>query len=193
MCLPNNTQEGDYPFDDVEERLRALDDACLHIYSNVLVLHDPGDQYARRLGRLAARTPELRKQRLEGKLDMLIRRSTALEPCLAVRDVLAISRICLELITLCLKITALLDDVPFDPRKRLFKTALAGRLGQRIEDRIRGLFASIGTVGDLADDADFAGFSFPDKIQEIVKILSEEASRQGFQVGLESPDRRHIE
>lgn len=180
-------------FDNVESKLRELDDVYLYVYSNAVVLRDPGNQYARRFSRLTSRVFEVRKQRLEGKLDMLIRRSRALKSALAEKDILSIGRICLELITLCLKVIALLDDIPFDPRKRLFTTALKGRLGQQIEDKIRQLFSSLGTVGQLRDDVDFVNFAFIDNVRKIIEILSEEASKKGFRVGLGSPVRRYVE
>jgi len=181
------------PFDKVENKLRELDDMYLYVYSNAIVLRDPGNQYARKFSKLSSHVFEVRKQRLEGKLDMLIRRYRALKSALAEKDVLSIGRICLELITLCLKVIALLDDIPFDPRKRLFTTALKGRIGQRVEDKIRQLFSILGTVGWLRGDSDFANFAFPDKLGEIIEILSEEADKQGFRVGLRSPDMRHAE
>lgn len=180
-------------FDNVESKLRELDDVYLYVYSNAIVLRDPGNQYTKRFSRLTSRVSEVRKQRLEGKLDMLIRRSRALKSALVEKDILSIGRICLELITLCLKVIALLDDIPFDSRKRLFTTALKGTLGQQVEDKIRQLFSSLGTVGQLRDDLDFANFAFLDKAKEIIEILSEEAGKQGFRVGLESPDTRHVE
>jgi len=180
-------------FDKVENKLRELDDMYLYVYSNAIVLRDPGNQYARKFSKLSSHVFEVRKQRLEGKLDMLIRRYRALKSALAEKDVLSIGRICLELITLCLKVIALLDDIPFDPRKRLFTTALKGRIGQRVEDKIRQLFSILGTVGWLRGDSDFANFAFPDKLGEIIEILSEEADKQGFRVGLRSPDMRHAE
>lgn len=67
-------------FDKIESKLRELDDIYLHVYSHVLSLRDPENQYARRLGGLLSCVPEIKKQRLEGKLDMLIRRARALEP-----------------------------------------------------------------------------------------------------------------
>lgn len=179
--------------DRIERKLRELDDVYLYVYSNAVVLRDPQNRYIQRFGGLSSHVPEVRKQRLEGKLDMLLRRSRALKSCLDEKDILTIGRVCLELITLCLKVTALLDDIPFGPRKRLFTTALKGRLGQQVEDKIRQLLSSLGTVGQLRDDSDFASFAFPDKVKEIIEMLSEEAGKQGFQVGLESSDRRHVE
>lgn len=180
-------------FEQIEERLSELDDDYLYHYSNAVVLRDPRGQFTGRLGKLFSHSPEVRKQRLEGKLDMLVRRSRALESCLDQKDILTIARVCLELITLCLKVTPLLGDVPFDPRKRLFSTALKGCVGGRVGERIRELLSSLGTLGQLREDSDFVNFAFQPKLAELSAILCEEARKQGFRVGLDSPDRRHIE
>ena len=180
-------------FEKIGSRLSDLDDIYLYVYSNSVVLRDPQDRYVQWLHGLSSHTPEIRKQRLDGKLDMLIRRSRALGSVISERDILCIGRLCLETITLCLKITALLDDVPFDPRKRLFRTALKGRIGQQIEDRVRHLFSSLGNLGQLNEDSDFMGFAFPGMMNEMVNTLSQEAAKQGFLVGLEQLDRRHLE
>lgn len=180
-------------FDRIESKLRELDDTYLYVYSNAVVLQDPGNQFTRRFSRLTSYIPAVRKQRLEGKLDMLLRRSRALDFCLVDNDILTTGRVCLELITLCLKVIALLDDIAFDPRKRLFLTSLKGKIGRQLEDKIRQLFSSLGTLGRLKDNSDFRSFTFPDKLKEIVERLSEEAAKQGFRVGLETPDRRHVE
>jgi predicted nucleotidyltransferase len=179
-------------FEKIEGRLRELDDVYMYVYSNAIVLRDPQNRYTQRLSKLSSHMPEVRKQQIEGKLDMLLRRSRALGHCLGEGDPLTTGRVCLEIISLCLKIIALLDDVSFDPRKRLFKTAMRGKMGQQMEGVIRQLFSSLGALGSSESGSHFADFVFPDKLNEIVDILSHEAKRQGFQVGLERPDRRHI-
>jgi len=180
-------------FDSIENKLRELDDVYFYVYGSALILRDPTGRYKLLLDRMDTRVPEVRRQRLEGKLDMLMRRCEALRSSLVEGDIVTIGRICLELITLCLKVTALLDDIPFDPRKRLFRTALRGRLGKQVESKMYELFSCLGTLGKMCDDSDLASFAFPDVLSEVVNVLSKEASRQGFRVGLESPDRRHIE
>jgi predicted nucleotidyltransferase len=180
-------------FHTIHKRLKGLDDVSLYVYSHVVILHDPRNRYARLLDQLAFHASKVRRQRLEGKLDMLLRRSQALESCLAEKDTLAIARICLELIALCLKVIALLDDISFDPRKRLMTTALTKRLGSQVEDKVRALFTDMGDLGRFTRSSHFARFPFPRRLQKIVSILSQEARRQGYRVGLESPDRRHLE
>jgi predicted nucleotidyltransferase len=108
-------------FAEIEHRLVEQDDIAIYVYSNAVVLCDPLDGYSRLFG-FKSDNGLLRKQRIEGKLDMALRRLRALNFCIDnEEDVLNIAAICLELIRLLLKIIALLDNVQFDPRKRFFK------------------------------------------------------------------------
>ena len=98
-------------FDSIEEKLDELDDLYLYGYSNYVILQDPGNQFIKRIEGKDSKSSEVRKIRLEGKLDMLLRRSKALEHCIKTnQDILVIIEICFEIIKLSLKITALLDN-----------------------------------------------------------------------------------
>jgi len=177
-------------FDDVEAKLRQLDDVFLHVYGTAVVLRDPGDQYAKRIAWVHEQAKEIRKERLEGKLDMLIRRSRALEQCLATCDELATARVGIELIARCAKIAALLDNAEFDPRKHLLETALNGTTGRQLENGMKQLLSSIGALGQIRDPDDVAHWGFPATLRAVVETLSAEARKQGFRVGLDHPDRR---
>jgi hypothetical protein len=124
---------------------------------------------------------------------MLLRRVRALRPCVQDGDVVATAKISLEVITLCLKVIALLDEVPFDPRKRLFKTAMSGILGMRLATDVRQLFHELGTLSDIGDECDRSAFDLPRRVQIVTDVLCDAARKQGFVVGLDKPDRRHIE
>ena len=180
-------------FDTVEAGLRRLDDVFLYVYANSIILRGPEGNYSRRFGSLLASAPDVRKERVEGKLDMLIRRSGALKGCLAEGDPITTARVCLECLSLALKVTALLDDVPFDLRKRLLLTAIRGPLGRRLEARFRELFSELGVIGQLRPKARADEFAFLGKLEDIAADLRDETRRQGFQVGLDRPDRRHVE
>ncbi len=180
-------------FQRIESKLRELDDVYLYVYSNGIVLAGSAEAYRERLGGLLASIPQVRKERLEGKLDMLMRRSRALRSGLGEQDIYVLAAVYLEVMALCLKVIALLDDVPFDPRKRLFSMALAGPTGRKVEDQIRQLFCDMGDLGCLKHQSDFDGLSFRQRMAEIVDSLSAEACKQGFRVRLDRPDRRHIE
>ena len=126
--------------DEIERRLKQLDDLWLYLYSHAIVLRDTTGLWASRFAALLAQMPEVRRTRVEGKLDMLRRRSSVLAE---VPDIHALAAVCLENISLCLKVIGLLDDVAFDPRKRMFATALQGNLGRRLEPQIRELYEAL--------------------------------------------------
>lgn len=176
-------------FESIEEKFIQLDDLYLYVYSNCIFLQDANDQYLKRVKAKDSKTEEVRRARIEGKLDMLLRRSKVLELCIKNNeDILAITEMCVEVIKLSLKVSALLDNIDFEPRKRLFNTALSGKTGRIIEAKIRQLFNTIGLIG-----ASKESIKFPNELTEIISELSKEAQRQGFKVGLEKPDRRHAE
>ncbi len=174
----------------IEAGLRELRDSYVYRYGNAVVLRDPGGQCAKFLEGLRAALPQFRKQRLEGKLDMLRRRFPAYEAALRDGDAMTAAAVGLELITLAVKVTALLDDVPFDPRKRLLQAALVGRMGYRVEGSVQKLIGYLGELHALAPGADVRAFRFPALMLEVINILSEEARVQGFAVGLAQPDWR---
>jgi len=180
-------------FEKIEEGLRSLDDVYLYVYGNARVLSDPHGEYERRLASMLPDAPRVRKERLEGKLDMLLRRTEALKQSLGGEDPIVAASICLELITLVVNVAALLDNISFDPRKRLLKTALGGKLGRRIEPMVRDLFAPVGELGNPQLDLASAVCRFLERLETITQVLCEETRAQGYRVGLDHPDRRHIE
>ena len=180
-------------YDRIEALCRSLDDSYIYHYGNALILRDPQGRYAQFQAWLKSNQPQLRKQRLEGKLDLLRRRFSSLEASLRAFDPLASAATCIEMIALAIKVAALLDDVPFDYRKRLLSTGLAGKMGYRIEGGVRQLFTLAGEMGHLQPGVSPSAFMFPMRIAAIIDILSEEARKQGFRVGLERPDPRCAE
>lgn len=165
-------------FQTIEAKAAALDDGALYLYGNAVILSDPSGHYEILLDKLSQLGPEAHTERLEGKLDMLLRRMRALEGCASIGDELVTAEVFLEVVRLTLKVVALLDDVPFNPRKRLVATALTGPLGRRLEGAIRGLVSRLGDMESL---------------RRIVVVLCQEAEKQGFRVGLDKPDRRQME
>jgi predicted nucleotidyltransferase len=176
-------------FEAIEEKINQLDDLYLYVYSNCIILQDANNQYVNRIQSKDSRNEKIRRARIEGKLDMLLRRSKILKLCIENKeDILAITEICFEVIKLSLKVTALLDNIDFEPRKRLFITALSGKTGHVVEDMIRQLFYTIGLIGTSKEN-----MNFPNELTEIINVLSREAQRQGFMAGMERPDIRHLE
>ncbi len=177
-------------FEKVERKLRELDDAYLYVYGNALTLSDPDGQYFERLASLLTANPDVRRDRVEGKLDMLSRRSRALDQAIEAGDNMSVATVCLELLRRSLELIALMDRIEFDPRKRLFMTAMRGELGRKHEPLVRTLMSAIGELGDIHDAAGLSSSTFPERLEQLIASLSEEASRQGFRVGLDTPDLR---
>lgn len=180
-------------YEDIEKKLKEQDDMDMCIYGYAKILKDPENAFHRFISKYKPNDPKIRRQRIEGKVDMLIRRTKALNYALETQDLFGIAEICKELIALSLKITALLDDVPFEPRKRLFQTSLHGKIGQQIKPEIRQLFADMGAIGQLEEENDFKTFIFLKSLKTVATVLFDNSKLQGFKVGLPSPDYRHRE
>jgi len=157
-------------YDQVEQGLRELRDSYFYHYANGIVVHDPTGKCSEFMTTVRSALPELRRQRLEGKLDMLRRRFSAMETAFRYRDVMAAAALCVEMVTMAIKVTALLDDVPFDPRNQLFFCGLAGRVGYQVEGIIRKLIGHIGELEHLGQSADAGLLRFPARMVELIKI-----------------------
>lgn len=180
-------------FEWIQGGIAELRDSYIYHYGNAVVLADSQERYGNLLTAVRAAAPALRKQRLEGKLDQLRRRYAALETYIRYQDVMGAVRTGLELVTLALKVTALLDDVPFDPRKRLLFTSLTGRLGYQLEGGFRQMVASLGEMAQLQQGTKLTGLRLPNRLVSMINTLSDEARRQGFTVDLDRPDPRCAE
>jgi len=167
----------------VSEGVRELDDAHIYNWQNAVVLHDPSGRLKELLGSLFGDEEGLRRRRLEGKLDMLIRRGRALEQAQSYRDPLVVARLCLEIMSLLITVIALLDCQTLDPRKRLFTTGLSGPLGSRLSSRVSGLFQHLGQLADWWRDDSTKSLEFIEVFEQLVDTVKSEAERQGFRVG----------
>jgi len=176
-------------FDLIEEKFKEQDDTYLYVYSNCIILQDTNNKFRERIESKNSKLESIRRQRTEGKLDMLKRRSQVLKYCIENNiDILVTTETFFEVIKLTLKVTALLDNIDFEPRKRLFNTALSGITGDIVRDKVRKLFHTMGLIGFAKEQKEF-----PQELNEISDILSLMAEEQGFRIGLEKPDVRHIE
>ena len=174
-------------FDCIKEGFRGLDDVTISIYGGGYVLRDPGSRYRSFLERLPEGR-ELRRRRVEAKLDSLMRRSRGLSGALSYGDPVTVGRICLKLISTGLMLVALLHDVPFDPRKRLFGTALRGPLGRRVEAHIRGMLGALGALGELDLLPERRCSEYCRMLDDLTRWLMDEAVRQGLRCVHQAPD-----
>ncbi|MCJ7543333.1 MAG: nucleotidyltransferase domain-containing protein [Phycisphaerae bacterium] len=170
-------------FDQVLARAKMLDDACLYVYGTAKVLYDPEGLFGSVISPVIGGSG-LRKERLEGKLDMLLRRTHALAGAAEQQaHALVLAKMSLEVICLALKVVALIDGVPFDPRKRLAETALVGPLGQVMA-------ADVAELVQISSQWQPRNQAFIDRLRALGHTLSRSAAEAGFVVGLPSPDPR---
>jgi len=171
----------------VRERLLDLDDRAHYVYGTALPLVDRPRFYSEGIAPLA-NSEAFRKARLEGKLDMLRRRLGAIRNDAPEAESLVLSKMSLEVLCLALKVIALLDGVPFDPRKRLMKTALRGPLGRRLK---RTAVAALNCAS-----AWIPGTGNPKFLRHTRRLqlqLESAAQKAGYTVGLPKPDHRAAE
>lgn len=167
--------------EDVQHALQALDDKAHYMYGTALPLLDRSCLYVGRIAALAG-SQAFRKARIEGKLDMLLRRLRVLRYSL---EPLTLSQISLEVVTLALKTVALLDGVPFDPRKRLMETALSGSLGRRLTEAFSAALHCASSWRPGRPNS-----SFLNHMQRLQSRLTSAARKAGYAVGLPKPDHR---
>lgn len=180
------------PLNRLEQKLGELDDVYIYVYGNAVVLKDEEGLFEDLLKRHPVNSRKVWKTRTRGKLDMLLRRRKALEQSIESGDPIAFSTILLEVLVRCLKVTALLDHVPFDPRKRLFSTATSGSLGGELLSSFRDIFShfSLGSVMPETEEKDLKKLYAT--IDEILKALKNRAVEQDCRTLLETPDPRFL-
>jgi hypothetical protein len=175
--------------EEIKQKLRSLDDEYLYTYSTAVVARDPASIWST-VEPLLAHNPSVRTIRLEGKLDMLKRRRGVLEKCLSNQDPVTTAKVCVELVVLAAKTCALADDIQFDPRKRLFGTAMKGPLGRRARDDIRIM---IGSLGNCALGRQAAEARYRASLDRVLDRLDHALSSEGLRTHLDRPDPRHTE
>jgi len=178
-------------FDKIINKMTELSDHYLFIYSHVQLLKDPQNAYRNRISPFAAQQPNIRKQRIEGKADMLKRRFNVLKLLFERKeDIISIMNLKLELVTRMLKLIALLDNVPFDSRKRLFQTALAGKFGQQLHKQMLELLANFDEAGRMMLIQNPSQSTFIYSMQTILDKICNELKNQGLCTELPKPDMR---
>ena len=171
----------------VRERLLNLKDKTHYVYGTAFPLLDKPRLYSEGIAQLV-NSEALRKARLEGKLDMFLRRLGALRNAAWESEPLVLSKMSLEIVSLALKVIALLDGVPFDPRKRLMETALRGPLGRQLKRSAASVLhcASAWTPGT-------GNPKFLSHVRRLQLRLKSAAQKGGYAVGLPKPDHRAAE
>ena len=172
--LIENTQLHFYgvSLNNVIKKMVDLDDNSLYIYSNGIILKDNLGIYDRYIAPNRSFNEENRMKRLKTKLHTLIMRSSVLKSLLKNKlDRQVILGLYLEVIRECLKVIALLDNIEFDPRKRLYITALTGELGCTLIKDINVVYEDAGKADEHTKRAD--------RINNLVGQIIAEAKKQG--------------
>ena len=135
----------------LEDHLLAGDDNYWYNFGVGVPLWDPAGAFSNWFLSFQTKLEDtVHLKRLDERLASFRRRFRALKDCLAYGgDPVVAATIYLENIVLALKVTALIDNVQFDPRKRLFVTATSGPLGAELEAEFRYVMQSMGTFSRL--------------------------------------------
>jgi hypothetical protein len=151
---------------EIKERLAALEDFAIYSYLSARVLRDPHGEYAAMIDALDL--DDMRARRTERSAADLTRRLTVFDKQPSSYDPLTLTALAAELTKLLVRTIALLDDVPFDPRKRPVLTGLSGQLGDELKPEILALF---GTLAELEQPDAGPQWSLPVRLRAIVARL----------------------
>lgn len=136
------------PVGDIIRKLSDYDDSAFYVYGTAVPFHD-GPGFYQEIKRFID-DDNVKVVRFEKSTDMLIRRRRALDKVLSIaKDPIMRAEIGIEIIRLILKSAALKDGIHFDPRKRLFETALNGVTGQSIKEALLKATVMIGELSDI--------------------------------------------
>lgn len=134
----------------VIQKIRNMDDVTLYVYGTAVAINDNAKLLSDIQRQIT--NPELIESRKLNALDILTKRNRALKQVLLQeKDPICRLRICLELIERLLTVIALTDNLQFDKRKRFYITALKGRHGTTLKDKINSLLSFLGTVSNGDD------------------------------------------
>jgi len=176
----------------VKRELLSHNDGAMYAYGTARALRDPHSRLRRIVARYGPQVEEVRASRIEGKLDMLLRRAQVLTQASAAGRVM-VADIGLEVIKLGLKTVALLDGA-LGLRKDLEGCAFTGALGRRLRPCFVRALAGIGDIARtrrLGKQVVMRCLVRP--LQEAIEESSGAARSLGLRVGLPRPDPRHAE
>jgi predicted nucleotidyltransferase len=121
--------------ENIESKLIILDDITLYVYSTAISLNDNSGLFE--ILKVQISDEKLNVRRKEMAINTLVRRRRALNGVLSELDDYVVRiDVMNEIIKHILKVTALKDNIPFDPRKRPYKTGLSGATGYLISENI---------------------------------------------------------
>lgn len=129
--------------ENLDKKINELDALTFYVYGNAIVIDDTNGQYKKIAEKI--HNPELLSERFKTELDMLVRRGRSLHYVLENDiDPMARIEICAEIIKRLLICIALFDGNECDVRKRLYQTALIGKAGNILKNKIDVMISLIG-------------------------------------------------
>ena len=143
--------------EEVDKKIAAMDDQACYVYGNAIVINDRADRYRPIAEKI--HSPELLSQRFEKEYDMLKRRRGAVRSVLYKdTDPMLRLRIGTEIIERLLKCIALFDGREYDPRKRLYQTALQGMTGEVLKTYVDTMISLSGAICQASDQKKIDAF-----------------------------------
>lgn len=136
--------------DELDNKIADLDDRACYVYGNAIEIKDIAGWYKHIAEQIHSQ--ELLKARFDKEYDMLRRRFGAVSQVLAKdTDPMVRLRLSAEIIERLLKCVALYDGREYDPRKRLYRTALLGVTGSKLKPYVDTLFSLSGSICQLTN------------------------------------------
>ena len=127
------------------DQLFCFDEIRFDAYGNAIALNDNSGLYAKVKDLIF--NEELFSKRKEITITTLLEENNELKQVFETsRDPVYRTKSALHVIELLLKAIALSDHILYDPRKRLYTTSLAGKLGIELTDRVDNLIDSLTNI-----------------------------------------------
>ena len=143
--------------EELDSKIADMDERVCYIYGNAIVIKDTADRYKRIADKI--HLPEMLKQRFDKEFDMLKRRRGAVQSVLR-RDTDPMLRLELgtEIIGRLLKCIALYDGREYEPRKRLYQTALLGPTGILLKSYVDTMISLSGSICQVSNQKEADAF-----------------------------------
>ena len=143
--------------EELDSKIADMDERVCYIYGNAIVIKDTADRYKRIADKI--HLPEMLKQRFDKEFDMLKRRRGAVQTVLR-RDTDPMLRLELgtEITGRLLKCIALYDGREYEPRKRLYQTALLGSTGILLKSYVDTMISLSGSICQASNQKEADAF-----------------------------------
>ena len=159
---------------EIVEKIADMDERACYVYGNAIVIKDIADRYKYIAEKI--HSPELLNHRFDKEYDMLKRRQGAVKSVLC-RDTDPMSRLRLgaEIIERLLKCIALNDGREYDPRKRLYRTALIGTTGSILKPYVDTMISLSGSICQVPNQKETDAFL--EALDYCITILNKSKNR----------------